>query len=131
MLIKKDTDKVYTTAFDLLTDLKEEKVEITLDLVQKAVRKAVETRRIKNFKFESRVIIDLQAAFTIKTSTSRTLIDFDENHEEWYFDDQKVNRPYWESYRKFLLRNKRYSIGGVNSMNEDTDKIMNFLEEEG
>ena len=76
--------------------------------------------------FASRVVIELQEAFTVNVSNSN-LTDLNKDHEPWYFDQQKENRPHWESYRKFLLKNKRYTVNGA-SLNETTDKILGFLE---
>ena len=120
-------EKIYGTAFDLLTDYRDDNIIINPELIIDCVNRAIKLYG-KKFQFASRVVIEIQEAFTVNVSNSNSLTDLNKDHEPWYFDQQKENRPHWESYRKFLLKNKRYTINGVDSLNETTDKILGFLE---
>ena len=46
------------------------------------------------------------------------------NHNQ----DEPINRKYWESYRNYLKTDQRYSLDGVNSIDETTDTIMSHME---
>ena len=120
-------EKIYGTAFDLLTDYRDDNIIINPELIIDCVNRAIKLYG-KKFQFASRVVIELQEAFTVNVSNSNSLTDLNKDHKPWYFDQQKENRPHWESYRKFLLKNKRYTVNGVASLNETTDKILGFLE---
>ena len=127
MLKKTLEDKIYETAFDKLKDIQDQNIPIEQKLILDSVDRAVKFWGEK-FHYVSRVAIKLQESFTTNVRGESIVTDLNKDHKDWYFDKEKEIRPHWESYRKLLLKNKKYTVNGVAALNQTTDKIMGFLE---
>ncbi len=117
--------RVYSAAYTRLEAFP--KHALSYELFVQTVDEAIKWCNVKNFHFKDRIIIELKNNFTVSSTKSSTLSDSD-NHKEWYFNDELINRKYWESYRNYLKTDQRYSLDGVNSIDETTDTIMSHME---
>ena len=95
--------------------------------IAKIVDESIKWITSSNFPYRDKIIKQLTTNFTITSSKSSILSDSDD-HQPWYFKEQLLNRKYWESYRDYLKTDKQYSMDGVNSIDETTDKIMSLME---
>ena len=64
-------------------------------------------------------------AISVRSSSS-SIITNDEGHIDWY--ENSRSRPYWESYRDYLIYDQKYSVSGVNDIDITTDQIMSRIE---
>ena len=55
---------------------------------------------------------------------------FESGHEPWLYDRRHEIEPYfWKRYRQLLIQEKRFSSNVINSLDEDTDQILDSLED--
>ena len=124
MPIRNETyDKIYQTALSKLEDYPRN--SITTENIKEVVAQTISFFNVNNFGYEDTIVNELQSAFTVKSSSS-SIVTHLVDHIEWY--DNSVKREYWETYRDYLKRDKKYSIDGVNAIDHTTDLIMKNLE---
>ncbi len=102
------------------------------DLSKKKIILAVESalqflQQPKNYEYKDKLILQLLEAFTVKSST-HSIIKGESDHKEWY-DPNKFERPYWESYREYIKNDLQYSVDAVSSMDKTTDLMMRSIED--
>ena len=55
---------------------------------------------------------------------------FESGHESWLYDRKHEIEPrYWNRYRQLLIQEKRFSSNVINSLDDDTDQILDSLED--
>jgi hypothetical protein len=120
-------DRIYRNAETILEGYP--KHAITNNLIAAEVDKSTKLiAKKKNFAYRDKLIKHLKTNFTVESSDPSLVVDKNE-HDPWYFKERRLNRIYWESYREYLKRIKKYSIDGVNSIDETTDKIMELIKD--
>ena len=126
-MFKKDTfDDIFATARRSL-EQKPKHARTDPNIIAQEVDRTIKFYNQKAEFYRERLIVHITNIFTVQSS-SEAVMKFNENHEEWYFKEQKENRLRWEIYRDFLRFNEKYSYDGINSIDRTTDTIMELLE---
>ena len=127
-MFKKDTfDAIFNIARQILEKYPKH-AQLDPNIIAKTVDTAIEAYDEKAEFYRDRLIRFLTNIFTVQSS-DQSIINFKEDHKDWYFENKKENRPRWESYRDFLKFNEKYSYDGVNSIDKTSDNIMKLIED--
>ena len=118
-------DDIYSISTRRLNLLKND--NILRDGVEETVLKTLEFLKIKKEDFlDFNVCIDeIFKNLNVKTSKQSVIVD-NENHINWY--NNSNTRPYWDSYKQWLLEYKKLPLSVVNSVDKSTDEILSLLE---
>jgi hypothetical protein len=118
-------DDIYSISTRRLNLLKND--NILREGVEETVLKTLEFLKIKKEDFlDFNVCIDeIFKNLNVKTSKQSVIVD-NENHINWY--NNSNTRPYWDSYKQWLLEYKKLPLSVVNSVDKSTDEILSLLE---
>lgn len=69
----------------------------------------------------------LHSRMAVKMNRGVCLKDY--NHKPWYksYKSTKENFPFWQRYREYLIKDKKFSHKVINALDECTDDIMDML----
>ena len=123
-LKKSDYSKIYNAA--LLNIESERPEDISIERIKYSVKKALEfLGKPQDYPYKDKLIQQLHVAVTVKSSSS-AIIKSENDHIDWY--DNKVERPFWETYRDYLKNDKQFSPDAVSALDKTTDIMMKNIE---
>ena len=126
MIKNDDYDKIYQTSIEVVKKRFPKNLkDIPLKKLDEIVQGTIDLFQLKNFNFKDTLIKELREAISVRSSSS-SIITNDEGHIDWY--ENSRSRPYWESYRDYLIYDQKYSVSGVNDIDITTDQIMSRIE---
>lgn len=99
---------------------KEKDVLAALDTVLKNAKK-------ENFGEKATLIKELLNNLTVESQPHSIITGHDTGHKEWYSPDPRKT-PMWNSYRNYLIEEKRFSLAATNDIDKTTDEIMRNIE---
>ena len=126
MIKNDDYDKIYQTSIEVVKKRFPKNLkDIPLKKLDEIVQGTIDLFQLKNFNFKDTLVKELREAISVRSSSS-SIITNDEGHIDWY--ENSRSRPYWESYRDYLIYDQKYSVSGVNDIDITTDQIMSRIE---
>ena len=117
-------NKIYSTALNRIEAVNPK--SINKSIIEKAIDESLLFLNIDlNYPFKDTILNELLSSLTVK-STSESIITDNPDHEDWY--DKTKPRPYWDTYREYLKGDLRFSIEGINAIDNTTDLILKNIE---
>ena len=87
----------------------------------------LETAGKKNFKDKAILLKELLNNLTVESQPHSIITGHDDGHEEWYNPDP-TKTVMWNSYKDYLIEEKRFSISAANDIDKTTDEILKNIE---
>ncbi len=109
--------------------MEEENKNYTFDQIRNVTNQTLSNNLFKHIKKEDFQIEsfcnDLLEVLTIQVEESSILEDNDD-HIEWY--NNNIERPFWDSHKRWLIEIKNRPVEVVNSLDRSTDDVIKRLE---
>ena len=119
----------YTGIFKavLNTLLLQDPKKISEKLIVETLEKFLDDNNFKKYAFRSNLVKELVDHFIIKSTETTSLTNLGD-HINWYLPDT-TKTPMWNTYREYLVEEKRFSRAAVNDIDKSTDQMMSFIED--